>query len=131
MKKNMLTLFLIGMLITLPLTQAEPSKMNVNEQEYFLVNDIIDFGQAAWGMTSADFNDDGKMDFIFLSLFLPIGALLICIFLGYAWGVKNAVQEVFSGNPKFRLKSLWAFSVKFISPIAILIILYFIKTIAG
>ena len=72
----------------------------------------------------------GNMDFIFLSLFLPIGALLICIFLGYVWGMKNAAQEVFSGNPRFKLQSLWSVSVKYLSPIAILIILYFIKTIA-
>ena len=72
----------------------------------------------------------GNMDFIFLSLFLPIGALLICIFLGYVWGMKNAVQEVLSGNPRFKLRPLWSFSVKYLSPIAILIILYFIKTIA-
>lgn len=72
----------------------------------------------------------GKMDFIFLSLFLPIGAFLICLFLGYVWGVKNATKEILSGNPKFKLQSLWTFSVKFLSPIAILIILYFIKTIA-
>jgi len=72
----------------------------------------------------------GKMDFIFLSLFLPIGALLICLFLGYVWGVKNATQEILSGNARFKLRSLWSFSIKFLSPIAILIILYFIKTIA-
>lgn len=72
----------------------------------------------------------GKMDFIFLSLFLPIGAFLICVFLGYVWGAKNATKEVLFGNPKFKLHPLWTFSVKFLSPIAILIILYFIKTIA-
>jgi NSS family neurotransmitter:Na+ symporter len=79
-------------------------------------------------LTKIDFM--GKMDFIFLSLFLPIGALLICLFLGYVWGMKNAAKEVFSGNPGFKLRSVWSFSVKFVSPIAILIILYFIKTIA-
>jgi NSS family neurotransmitter:Na+ symporter len=72
----------------------------------------------------------GKMDFIFLSLFLPIGALLVCLFLGYVWGVNNAAQEVLFGNPRFKLRSVWSFSIKFLSPIAILIILYFIKTIA-
>ena len=83
-------------------------------------------GQAFF--TKIDFM--GKMDFIFNSLFLPIGALLICLFLGYVWGVKNAAQEVLAGNPRFKLRSLWSFSVKFLSPIMILIILYFIKTIA-
>ncbi len=73
----------------------------------------------------------GKVDFIFANVSLAIGALLICIFLGYVWGVKNAVQEVYSGNPNFKLGKLWGFSIKFLSPVTILIILYFIKTIAG
>lgn len=73
----------------------------------------------------------GKVDFIFANVSLAIGALLICIFLGYVWGVKNAAQEIHSGNPSFKLKPLWGFSIKFLSPVAILIILYFIKTIAG
>ncbi len=73
----------------------------------------------------------GKMDFIFANVSLAIGALLICMILGYVWGVKNAVQEVLSGNPQFKLRFIWAFSIKFLSPIAIIFILYFIKTIAG
>jgi NSS family neurotransmitter:Na+ symporter len=76
------------------------------------------------------FNLMSNMDFIFNSVFLPIGALLVCLFLGYVWGVKNAAREILSGNPRFKLRPLWSFSVKFLSPIAILIILYFIKTIA-
>ena len=32
-------------------------------EQFFKVHDIIDFGQAAWGLTSADFNKDGKLDF--------------------------------------------------------------------
>jgi hypothetical protein len=32
-------------------------------EPFFEVHDIIDFGQAAWGLTSADFNKDGKLDF--------------------------------------------------------------------
>lgn len=73
----------------------------------------------------------GKMDFIFGNISLAFGALLICIFLGYIWGVKKAVQEIFSGNPRFRLKPLWSFSIKFLSPLAIIAILVFIKTIVS
>lgn len=73
----------------------------------------------------------GKMDFIFGNISLALGALLICIFLGYVWGVKKAAREIYSGNPHFGIKPLWSFSIKFLSPAAILIILYFIKTIAG
>ncbi|MFQ6108255.1 MAG: sodium-dependent transporter [Candidatus Aminicenantales bacterium] len=73
----------------------------------------------------------GKMDFIFGNISLAFGALLICIFLGYIWGVKKAVQEIFSGNPRFKLKPLWSFSIKFLSPLAIIAILVFIKTIVS
>ncbi len=32
-------------------------------EPFFKVHDIIDFGQAAWGVASADVNKDGKLDF--------------------------------------------------------------------
>jgi hypothetical protein len=32
-------------------------------EPFFKVHDIIDFGQTAWGLTSADFNKDGGLDF--------------------------------------------------------------------
>jgi NSS family neurotransmitter:Na+ symporter len=70
-------------------------------------------------------------DFIFGNISLAVGALLICVFVAYVWGVKKAIQEVFSGNPRFKFKPFWVFSLKFLSPIAIIIILIFIKTIAG
>ena len=77
--------------------------------------------------TKMDFQN--IMDFIFGNVSLAFGALLICFFLGYIWGVRKAVQEVFSGNPRFKLKPLWAISIKFLTPVAIIIILIFIKTI--
>jgi NSS family neurotransmitter:Na+ symporter len=77
--------------------------------------------------TKIDFQN--AMDFIFGNVSLAFGALLICFFLGYIWGVRKAVQEVFSGNPRFKLKPLWTFSIKFLTPVAIIIILIFIKTI--
>jgi NSS family neurotransmitter:Na+ symporter len=65
----------------------------------------------------------------FTKISLAFGALLICFFLGYIWGVRKAIQEVLSGNPRFKLKPFWAFSIKFLTPVAIIIILIFIKTI--
>jgi len=73
----------------------------------------------------------GKFNFIFGNISLAVGALLICLFVGYVWGVKKAIQEISSGNTRFKLKPLWVFSVKFLSPIAIIFILIFIKAIAG
>jgi NSS family neurotransmitter:Na+ symporter len=71
----------------------------------------------------------GKMNFIFGNVTLAFGAFLICLFLSYVWGVKKAFSEIASGNTHFRLRPLWAFSAKFLSPIAIIIILFFIRTI--
>jgi NSS family neurotransmitter:Na+ symporter len=73
----------------------------------------------------------GKFDFIFGNISLAVGALLICVFVGYVWGVKNAFKEIFTGNPKFRIKLLWLFSLKFLSPIAIIFILIFIRKIVA
>lgn len=43
-------------------------------EPFFKVHDIIDFGQAAWGLTSEDVNKDGKLDFVqyFLGLQVKI-----------------------------------------------------------
>ncbi|MFB0565265.1 MAG: sodium-dependent transporter [Candidatus Aminicenantaceae bacterium] len=77
--------------------------------------------------TSIDFF--GIFNFIFVNISLPLGSLLICLFLGYVWSVRKAIQEISSGNPTFKIRPFWIFSVKFLSPIAIIIILIFIKTI--
>ena len=69
--------------------------------------------------------------FVFQNIALPVGAFFICIFVGYIWRVKKALKEIASGNPRFKLRPIWIFSLKFITPIAILFILFFIKKIAG
>lgn len=69
--------------------------------------------------------------FIFQNIALPVGAFFICIFVGYIWRAKKALKEIASGNPRFKLRPIWVFSLRFLTPVAILIILYFIKTIAG
>jgi NSS family neurotransmitter:Na+ symporter len=73
-----------------------------------------------------------KMHIIFGVISLAVGALLICLFLGWAWGTRSAVKEVLSGKSKFMIQKFWVFSVKFLSPIVIIIILIFInKIISG
>jgi len=74
-----------------------------------------------------------KVDIIFGNIALAFGGLLICIFLAWAWGVKKALKEIRSGNPKFKLRPLWVFSIKFLSPLAILVILVLLikNTITG
>jgi NSS family neurotransmitter:Na+ symporter len=73
------------------------------------------------------------MDIIWGNLSLIIGSLFIAIFVGWKWGVKNAVDEIESSGKRFALKNLWKVLIKFITPLAIIIILlntvynYFVK----
>ena len=70
-----------------------------------------------------------KVDLIFGNIALALGALLICLFVGWVWGVKKAIEEIKSGSATFTIRHIWMFSLKFLSPIAILFIL--IKIIIG
>lgn len=73
----------------------------------------------------------GKMDLIFGNIVLAVGALAVCLFVSYIWKVKNALQEIASGNDRFKLRFLWVFSVKYLAPLFILIILIFIRRLTG
>jgi len=72
-----------------------------------------------------------KMDLIFGNILLAVGGLGVLIFLVYFWGIKPALEEIRAGCPRFRLEPLWVFNVRFLAPLAILILLIFIKTITG
>lgn len=77
------------------------------------------------------FNFMGKMDLLWGNILLAIGGLLICLFLVHAWKVPNALKEIASGCRRFRLKPIWVFNITFIVPVAVVIILIFIRTLAG
>ncbi|WLF70676.1 sodium-dependent transporter [Clostridium septicum] len=63
------------------------------------------------------------LDFITGQIFLPIGGILICLFVAWVWGTNNAEKEISSdGKFEFKLKGLYSISVKYIAPLAILII---------
>jgi NSS family neurotransmitter:Na+ symporter len=72
-----------------------------------------------------------NMDLVFGNIVLALGALIISLFIGYVWRIKNALKEISFGNTRFRLKPLWVFNVKFLAPVAIIIILIFIRTLTG
>jgi len=71
------------------------------------------------------------MDLVFGNIVLALGGLILSLFVGYVWKIKNALKEISSGNTLFRLKSLWVFNIKFLAPVVIIIILIFILMLAG
>jgi NSS family neurotransmitter:Na+ symporter len=66
------------------------------------------------------------MDFSFVNVSLPLGAVLLCLFASTAWGLDRAVAEIASSSPRFaRLAAAWKLFVRWICPIFITIILIF------
>lgn len=65
-------------------------------------------------------------DFTTSNIFLPVGGLLVCIFVGWVWGTKNASQEISSdGKYLFKLEGLYSFVIRYIAPISIILILLY------
>jgi NSS family neurotransmitter:Na+ symporter len=69
----------------------------------------------------------GKSIFDFLifmsDLILPIGGLLMCIFIGYVWGMDKAVAEITNGGKfPFKLRVLWTIMIKYIAPLAVIVV---------
>ncbi len=68
------------------------------------------------------------MDILFGKYGLTIGALGICIFVGWRWGIKHAVEEIEGGGHKLPAAALWGFLVRYVCPVAVIIILGLVVT---
>jgi len=63
-------------------------------------------------------------DFVASNIFLPVGGIFVCIFVGWVWGSKNAVKEITSdGLYSFKVEKLYSFIIKFVAPVSIGLIL--------
>lgn len=63
------------------------------------------------------------MEYTTDNLLIPLTALFVCIFVGHVWGTKNAIDEIKIGS-EFKIEKIWIFSVKYICPVAIAVILF-------
>ncbi|MEM8598502.1 MAG: sodium-dependent transporter [Bacteroidota bacterium] len=68
-------------------------------------------------------------DTIFGNWSLAIGALLLCLFVGWTWGVDRAQTSLESSGHKLPASGAWRFLVRYICPVAILIV--FLQMIFG
>jgi NSS family neurotransmitter:Na+ symporter len=56
---------------------------------------------------------------------LPIGGLFIAVFVGWAWGVEGALDELRANQAWFPGPRVWGFLIRFVCPLAILVIIVF------
>lgn len=64
---------------------------------------------------------------IFNEVGLPLGGLMICIFLGYFWKTENALLEMENGNEGINgslFGKIWVIFIKYISPVLIAVVLF-------
>lgn len=54
---------------------------------------------------------------------LPIGGLLLSLFIGWKWGARAAAEELRRDGQGFPSPALWGFLIRFISPAAILFVI--------
>lgn len=68
-----------------------------------------------------------QVNFLFGQISLVVGALFICLFIGWKWGLDNALAEIRQGAHRFRMGPLWGFLIRFACPVAITLLL--VKTV--
>ncbi|QZY56499.1 sodium-dependent transporter [Crassaminicella profunda] len=62
-------------------------------------------------------------DFVASNILLPLGGLLLCIFVGWIWGTDKAIKEATNGGKlEFKLAGVWSFLLKYVGPVAIAIV---------
>lgn len=75
----------------------------------------------AMNITAKGFFD--TFDYLTSNIMLPVGGLLLCIFVGWVWGTKNAIREITNdGSIAWPVAGIWSFLVKFIAPFAIFLV---------
>ncbi len=79
------------------------------------------FSRFAFGKSFLDL-----MDYIWANLSLPLGALLLSVFVGYVWGAEKAAVEIRPDKSrKFPGEDLWIYDIKYFVPLALSVILLF------
>jgi NSS family neurotransmitter:Na+ symporter len=63
---------------------------------------------------------------------LPIGGFLLAIFVGWVWKVPEALTELNAEGTRMPFAGLWAFLIRFVCPLAILLIIVLkVKSLLG
>lgn len=91
----------------------------------FLMGIPSSLGMGVWSNIRIVMGRDifDSVDFIASNVFLPLGGMMLCIFIGWFWGIDKALAEITNnGKLNFALAGAWSFLIKFVAPIAILLV---------
>jgi len=67
----------------------------------------------------------GFVESLTANYMLPLGGLMMSVFVAYIWGGKEAIAEVKIGNPAFLTGRIWIFLLRYICPFIVAQILLF------
>ena len=67
----------------------------------------------------------GFFDFLSAKILLPLGGLLISVYVAFVWGFDKFMEETNQGSDKIKVTPIWGPVMKFIIPIIILVILIY------
>lgn len=65
------------------------------------------------------------LETIFADYSLSVGGVLICVFVGWRWGIDPALEEIRRSGDRFALAPLWRILIMVVCPLAIAIVLGF------
>lgn len=91
----------------------------------FLMGVPSSLGMGVWSDIRPIMGKDifDSVDFIASNVFLPLGGMMLCVFIGWFWGIDKALAEITNnGKLNFALAGAWSFLIKFIAPVAILVV---------
>lgn len=84
---------------------------------------ILSFGPLSDFKLIGDRGVFDSLDFLTANICLPLGGILVCLFVAWVWGAKKASNEISSNELyKFRTRGLYEFAVKYVAPLGILFI---------
>jgi len=96
-------------------------ELKLNRRKAAWIIGIITLGVGIPSALSENFL--GLWNYIWGNLSLSIGALGVAIFVGYVWKTSKALLEITKGSERFRFAGFWILSIKYITPLSIVLIL--------
>ena len=61
------------------------------------------------------------VDYVGEYALMTIGVLIMCIFVGYVLGPKRVIAEIERDGTVFRLKGVWSFMIRTVTPALVLL----------